>query len=316
VAERQSPPKTYFTPDLKTTIGNLTLKNPVIAASGTFGYGLELKNFCPPEKLGAVITKGISLDPWPGNPGPRAAEVSGGLINAIGLENMGADEYVRLALPELKKTGATVGANILGGTPEDYAELAARLSDADTDFLEVNISCPNLKSGGGLSFGSDPELAKAITKACVKVANGKPVVVKLPPLVTDIALLARLVEEAGASALSLINSLPAMAIDLVTRKPKLKNVTGGLSGPPIKPLALRQVCLVANAVDIPVIGMGGIFTAEDALEFFLAGASAVEIGTATLRDPRAAMFILEGIEKYLWDIEEDLSHFRGSLVLD
>jgi dihydroorotate dehydrogenase (NAD+) catalytic subunit len=297
-------------------IGPLILRNPVIAASGTFGYGLELRDFCPPERLGAVITKGVSPDPWPGNPQPRAAEGAGGLINAIGLENMGVDRYMAEALPALKATGATVGANILGRSPEDYALLAAKLADSDVDFLELNVSCPNLKGGGGLSFGADPELAMSITRECVAAARGKPVVVKLPPLVSDIALLARRCEEAGASALSLINSLPAMAIDIHARRPKIRNVTGGLSGPPIKPLALRQVCLCARAVRIPVIGMGGIFTAEDALEFILAGASAVQVGTAILRDPRSPIFILDGIEKHLWDIEEDLEHFRGSLVLD
>jgi dihydroorotate dehydrogenase (NAD+) catalytic subunit len=316
VAERKSSPKMFFTPDLTVSIGPLKLKNPVIAASGTFGYGLELKDFCPPEKLGAVITKGISLNPWSGNPSPRAAESSGGLINAVGLENIGVDSYIQRALPRLKRTGAVVGANILGRSPEDYVSLAKKLSETDVDFLEVNISCPNLKEKGGLTFGSDPELAAYITGRTKAAANGKPVIVKLPPLVTDISLLAKKIEEAGADAISLINSLPAMAIDLGTRRPKLKNVTGGLSGPPIKPLALRQVCLVAKAVSIPVIGMGGIFTAEDALEFLLAGATAIEVGTATLRDPRSAMFILEGIEKYLWEIEEDLSHFRGSLVAD
>ncbi|MDR1314688.1 MAG: dihydroorotate dehydrogenase [Deltaproteobacteria bacterium] len=297
-------------------IGRLILKNPVIAASGTFGYGLELREFCPPERLGAVITKGVSPDPWPGNPQPRAAEGAGGLLNSIGLENMGVDRYMEEALPALKAAGATVGANILGRTPEDYSLLANKLADSGADFLELNISCPNLKGGGGLSFGGDPDLACSITRDTVKAARGKPVVVKLPPLVSDIALLAKRCEDAGASALSLINSLPAMAIDLHSRRPKLRNVTGGLSGPPIKPLALRQVCLCARAVKIPVIGMGGIFTAEDALEFILAGASAIQVGTATLRDPRSPVFILEGIERHLWEIEEDLEHFRGSLVLD
>ncbi|MDR1079441.1 MAG: dihydroorotate dehydrogenase [Deltaproteobacteria bacterium] len=314
--DRKAPDRRSFVPDMTVKIGPLILRNPVIAASGTFGYGLELREFCPPERLGAVITKGVSPDPWPGNPQPRAAEGAGGLINSIGLENMGVDRYLAEALPSLKAAGATVGANILGREPQDYPLLARKLADSEADFLELNISCPNLKGGGGMSFGGDPELAGSITRETVKAARGKPVVVKLPPLVSDITLLARRCEDAGASALSLINSLPAMAIDLHARRPKLRNVTGGLSGPPIKPLALRQVCLCARAVSIPVIGMGGIFTAEDALEFILAGASAVQVGTATLRDPRSPVFILEGIEKHLWDIEEDLEHFRGSLVLD
>jgi dihydroorotate dehydrogenase (NAD+) catalytic subunit len=316
VADESRPARSSFSPDMTVKIGSLVLKNPVIAASGTFGYGLELKDFCPPERLGAVITKGVSPDPWPGNPQPRAAEGAGGLLNSIGLENMGVDRYISDALPALKATGAVVGANILGRSPSDYALLAAKLSDSEADFLELNISCPNLQGGGGLSFGADPELASSITRDVVKAAGKLPVVVKLPPLVSDMALLARKCEEAGASAISLINSLPAMAIDLHSRRPKLKNVTGGLSGPPIKPLALRQVCLCARAVSIPVIGMGGISTAEDALEFILAGASAVQVGTAILRDPRSPVFIIEGVAKHLWDVEEDLEHFRGSLQFD
>jgi dihydroorotate dehydrogenase (NAD+) catalytic subunit len=316
VSDPGRPAKAFFTPDMTVKLGPLALKNPVIAASGTFGYGLELKDFCPPERLGAVITKGISPDPWPGNPQPRAAEGGGGLLNSIGLENMGLERYLAEALPALKAAGATVGANILGRSPEDYVFLASRLAASEADFLELNVSCPNLQGGGGLSFGSDPELAARITRETVDAARGKPVVVKLPPLVSDVAALARKCEEAGASAISLINSLPAMAIDLHARRSKLRNVTGGLSGPPIKPLALRQVWLCARAVGIPVIGMGGIFTAEDALEFILAGASAVQVGTAILRDPRSPIFILEGIGKHLWEIEEDLDHFRGSLVTD
>jgi dihydroorotate dehydrogenase (NAD+) catalytic subunit len=316
VAEGKIGKRHSFRPDMRVRIGPLTLRNPVIAASGTFGYGLELRDFCPPALLGAVVTKGVSTDPWPGNPQPRAAEDAGGLLNSIGLENMGVDRYLAEALPALKAAGATVGANVLGRSPEDYAKLAWKLADSDADFIELNISCPNVKGKGGLSFGADPALAARITREAVDAAGRKPVVVKLPPLVSDIALLARVCEDAGAAAISLINSLPAMAIDIHTRKPRLGNVTGGLSGPPVKPVALRQVCLCARAVGIPVIGMGGIATAEDALEFILAGATAVQVGTAILRDPRAPVFIMEGIEKHLWDIEEDLEHFRGSLDLE
>ncbi|MDR1039731.1 MAG: hypothetical protein LBR80_06090, partial [Deltaproteobacteria bacterium] len=204
VAERKLPERPAFVPDLTVRIGPLILKNPVMAASGTFGYGLELREFCPPERLGAVVTKGVSPEPWPGNPQPRATEGAGGLLNSIGLENMGVDRYLAEALPILKAVGATVGANILGRAAEDYALLARKLADSEADFLELNVSCPNLKGGGGMSFGADPALAASITSKAVKAARGKPVVVKLPPLVSDIALLARMCEDSGAAAVSLI----------------------------------------------------------------------------------------------------------------
>ncbi|MDR2339917.1 MAG: dihydroorotate dehydrogenase [Deltaproteobacteria bacterium] len=292
-------------PDLSTDLGFLTLKNPVIAASGTFGYGLELLPFCPPEALGAVIPKGVSLAPWAGNPGPRACEASGGLINAIGLENMGIERFLTEALPPLKARGATVGVNVLGSEPEDYPRLAERIAGSGADFIELNISCPNLKKGG-LSFGQDPNVAGSVIRESVAAAKGIPVVAKLPPLVSDMANLASISEKSGASAISLVNSVPALAVDLATKGPKLANVTGGLSGPPIKPLALRQVYVASGAVSIPVIGMGGIFTAEDALEFLLAGASAVQVGTATLADPRAPLRIIQGIGDYLRKTGESL----------
>jgi dihydroorotate dehydrogenase (NAD+) catalytic subunit len=301
-------------PNLEVDLGFLKLKNPVIAASGTFGYGLELLGFCPPEALGAVIPKGVSLEPWPGNPSPRACEASGGLINAIGLENMGVERFLKEALPPLKRRGAVVGVNVIGRTLEEYVLLSERIGGSEADFIELNISCPNLRHRGGLSFGADPEVAGALVEASVKAANGKPVVAKLPPLVSDMAELARTVEGSGASAVSLINSVPAMSIDIDMRRPRIKNTTGGLSGPPVKPLALRQVFVAANSVSIPTIGLGGILSAEDALEFFLAGAAAVQIGTATLQDPRAPILILEGIRAHLAKTGESLDGFKGSGV--
>ncbi|MDR2353150.1 MAG: dihydroorotate dehydrogenase [Deltaproteobacteria bacterium] len=304
-----------FTPDLSVSLGKLKLKNPVIAASGAFGYGLELLNFTPPEKLGAVIVKGLSLEPWKGNPGPRALEYVGGLMNAIGLENMGIIAFLNQALPELKKTGAIVGANILGRSPEDYALLAERLANSPIDFIEINVSCPNLKDNGGLSFGTNPELAAKITQKVTQKAPHLPVVVKLPPLVSDIRELAKKVEESGAAAISLINTLPGLTVDLERKKPRLKNVVGGLSGPPIKPLALRQVYFTSQVIKIPVLGLGGILNATDALEFILAGASAIQLGTAILQDPQSPLKILEGITDHLTRLKENLNTFRGSLVI-
>ena len=299
-----------FDPDLTADLGFIRLKNPVIAASGTFGYGLELEAFSPPEALGAVIPKGVSLEPWPGNEGPRACESAGGLINAIGLENMGVRRFLSERLPPLKERGATVGVNILGRSAEEYRILAEELSGTDADFIELNVSCPNLRRGGGLSFGADPAAASGLIREAVRAAGKKPVVVKLPPLVSDISLLAKTAEDSGASAVSLINSVPAMSIDVRTRRPRLGNVTGGLSGPPVKPLALRQVHLAAGSVSIPVIGLGGILTAEDALEFILADDRAVQAGAATLRNPRALLQILEGIRSFLSGTGENLKDFQ------
>lgn len=300
-------------PKLEVKLGPLVLKNPVMTASGTCGYGLELSKFCPPERLGAVVTKGVSLNPWTGNESPRMAETAGGMLNAIGLENMGVEAFVANALPPLKKTGATVVANILGHRPEDYALLAARLAATGVDMLEVNVSCPNVACGG-LAFGAEPAMAAEVTQAVKEQAGNKPFMVKLTPLASDITAVARAVEKAGATAISLINTIPAMAIDLARRKPKLANVVGGLSGPAVKPVALRQVWLAASAVSIPVVGLGGISTAEDALEFILAGAAAIQVGTATLLDPRAPVKIIEGIEK--WMLREgidDLAELKGAL---
>lgn len=297
--------------DLSPQLGFIDLKNPVIAASGTFGYGLELSKFCPPESLGAVIPKGVSLEPWPGNLGPRGAETAGGLVNSIGLENMGIERFLKDALPPLKARGAVVGVNVLGRNLHEYLALCERLANSNCDFIELNISCPNLKHSGGLSFGAEPKVAEELIVSSVKAAGNIPVVVKLPPLVSDMAALAKTAQDAGAKAISLINSVPALVIDLPNRKPALHNVTGGLSGPPIKPLALRQVYVAASSVTIPVIGMGGIMTASDALEFFLAGAAAVQVGTATLADPRAPLIILSEIEAYLAKERLSLSEFKS-----
>jgi dihydroorotate dehydrogenase (NAD+) catalytic subunit len=305
--------KDRLTPDFSVKIGPLTLKNPIIAASGVFGYGLELADFCPPEKLGAAICKGISLTPWPGNPGPRAAKAGAGLINAIGLENVGVKAFLESRLPPLKETGATVGANAVGRTVEEYARLAEILADSALDFLELNVSCPNVEKGG-LSFGGDPDILARLTSAAVKNAGSKPVMVKLPPLAADIGALAKIAEDSGASAISLINSVPALLVNAKTRRAILGNIAGGLSGPPIKHLALRQVWLCAKAVAIPVVGLGGIMTAEDVAEFIVAGASAVQIGTAILADPAAPIKILADLEEFF--VREKISSLeslRGTL---
>ena len=299
--------------NLKVKLGSLELKNPVMSASGTFGYGLELKEFCPPEKLGAVIAKGVSLTPWSGNESPRLAETASGILNAIGLENMGVEEFLGRALEPLKASGAVVGANILGHSPEDYGRLAARLAASSVDFLEINVSCPNVACGG-LAFGADPVMVGEVASAVRENCGSKPFMVKLTPLASDVTAVALAAEKAGASAVSLINTIPAMAVDLKSRRPKLANVVGGLSGPAVKPVALRQVWLCARALSIPVVGLGGICSAQDALEFILVGAAAVQVGTATLLDPRAPALILEGIEDWMRaEGLTDLAQLRGTL---
>ena len=301
--------------NLSVDLGPLSLKNPVLTASGTFGYGLELKDFCPPEKLGAVIAKGVSLTPWNGNPGPRLAETAGGMLNAIGLENMGVEAFVEKALPPLKAVGATVAANILGHSPEEYAGLSAKLARTDVDLIEVNVSCPNVACGG-LSFGARADSVYDVASAVKESCGDKPFMIKLTPQSSDVVEVALAAERAGATAVSLINTIPAMAVDLERRRPKLANRIGGLSGPAIKPVALRQVWECVKALRIPVVGIGGIFTARDALEFILVGATAVEVGTATLIDPAAPLKIITGIEE--WMLKEgldDLSQLRGTLKI-
>ena len=287
--------------DLKVKLGPLSLKNPVMTASGTFGYGSEYEDFYPIKKLGAVVVKGIA--PWPsnGNPAPRIAEVTAGILNAIGLQGPGVEAFLKDKhyLPHLKETGATVIVNIWGRTPDDYALVAERLEEEKKAIaaIEINVSCPNVKEGG-LAFGTDPKtLASVVSR--VRKATTIPLITKLSPNVPSIVPLAKAAQDAGSDILSLINTIPAMAIDVETRRPKLANVTGGLSGPAVKPVAIKLVYETAKAVSIPVIGMGGIMNGRDAVEFLLAGASAVAVGTATFADPRAPLKVIDGINDYL-----------------
>lgn len=285
-------------PDLRVSIGSLELQNPVMTASGTFGYGREFESFVDLRRLGAIVVKGISFDPRSGNPPPRIVETACGMLNAIGLENVGVDRFLTEKLPYLSALGVPVIVNILGGSVEEYSRIAERLAGAPgVAAIEVNISCPNVKKGG-VAFGADPKMAAAVT-AAVKQSCKVPVIVKLSPNVTDVTLMARAVEEAGADGVSLINTLIGMAIDLKSRRPRLANVIGGLSGPAIKPVALRMVYQVAQVVNIPIIGIGGITSSEDAMEFMLAGASAVQVGTANFINPRASEDVLDGIATYV-----------------
>ena len=284
--------------DLKVNIGKIELKNPVMTASGTFGYAREFENLIDLNRLGAIIVKGLSLKPSMGNPPPRIVETPCGMLNAIGLENVGFTSFVEEKLRFLKQLSTPIIINIYGKDIQEYAELASRIDDIEEIAgIEVNISCPNVKAGG-VAFGTDPDAAFKVVKA-VRGNTGKPVMVKLTPNVTDITLIARSVEDAGADSISLINTITGMVIDIETRRPKLANITGGLSGPAIKPVALRMVWQVVQKVKIPVIGVGGIMTAEDALEFLIAGAIAVQIGTANLINPHATIDIIEGIEAFL-----------------
>ncbi|MCL2789518.1 MAG: dihydroorotate dehydrogenase [Desulfobulbus sp.] len=302
--------------DLSVSLGPLSLANPVLTASGTFGYGAEFAHLVPLARLGGVVVKGISLMPRAGNPPPRIVETACGMLNAIGLENVGAERFINDKMPFLRTCGCRVIVNILGDSLEEYAALAAKLTGVDgIDALEVNISCPNVKKGG-VAFGTVPDMAAAVTHA-VKAATDLPVIVKLSPNVTDIVAMARAVAAGGADAISLINTLIGMAIDARTRRPKLANVIGGLSGPAIKPIALRMVWQVASAIDIPVIGIGGIATAEDAIEFLLAGAAAIQVGTANFRNPAAAGQMVSGIEEYLRQQgESSVRAIVGSLRLE
>ena len=285
-------------PDLSVDLGPLKLKNPVLAASGTFGYGEEYAGIIPLKRLGGLITKGLSLEPRKGNPPPRLAETPAGVLNAIGLENVGVEAFLREKVPFLRKAGCPVLVNIFGSTEEEYAEMARRVSGVEAIAgVEVNISCPNLKAGGSL-FAADP---KAVYQVIAKTrqATSSFLMAKLSPNVADIAKIAVAAEAAGADAVSLINTVTGMAIDIRTRTAVLGNITGGLSGPAIKPIGLRMVWQVARAVRIPVVGMGGIATAEDALEYLIAGASAVQVGSAHFVDPKAGLKIIDGIRNYL-----------------
>jgi dihydroorotate dehydrogenase (NAD+) catalytic subunit len=285
-------------PDMRVSIGPLHLQNPVMTASGTFGYGEEYGSLVNLHRLGAIIVKGISLRPRQGNPPPRIAETAAGMLNAIGLENVGLERFLAEKLPFLEGIETPLIVNILGDSVDDYQELAARLDGEEkVAALEVNISCPNVRHGG-VAFGTDPEMAHAVTRA-VRDHFSRPVIVKLSPNVTDITVIARAVEEAGADALSLINTVLGMAIDIEAEKPKLANVFGGLSGPAIKPIGLRMVWQAAESVSLPIIGIGGITTPEDAIEYLLAGACAIQVGTANFINPGATEEIIRGIGKHL-----------------
>ncbi len=282
---------------MKVSIAGVELKNPVLTASGTFGSGMEYGEFVDLNRLGAVVTKGVAKEPWPGNPTPRIAETYGGMLNAVGLQNPGIDVFLERDLPFLEKFDTKVIVNICGRSVADYEEVAQRLSDSSVSMLEVNVSCPNVKEGA-IAFGQDAKSLYDITSR-VKKHSRQPIILKLSPNVADIAEMARAAEAAGADAVSLINTLTGMRIDIYRRKFALANKTGGLSGPAVKPVAVRMVYQCANAVKIPVIGMGGIRTGEDAAEFLMAGASAVAVGTANFFNPRATVDVIEGLEAFL-----------------
>jgi dihydroorotate dehydrogenase (NAD+) catalytic subunit len=284
-------------PNLSVSVGGLTLKNPVITASGTFGYANELIPFYDPSLLGAIIVKGLSLQPMPGNPPPRIAETPCGLLNAIGLANIGIDAFIEEKLPSLANIKTPIITNIYGHTIEEYAEIAKRIESVDRiDAIEINISCPNVEEGG-MAFGIDPDTAAKVTDQVVKNTT-KPVIVKLTPNVTDIATIAKTVESAGAQAISVTNTFLGMAVDVATQQPKLTNIIGGLSGPAIKPMALYLVHKVVTNVKIPVIGVGGIMDYLDALEFIIVGASAIQVGTANFINPKTAIEIVHNITDY------------------
>lgn len=300
-------------PNLEVEIAGIKMRNPVMPASGTFGYGEEYEPFLDLEKIGAIVTKGLSLKPKAGNPTPRIAETISGMLNAIGLQNVGIDAFIKHKIPFLETVNTPTIANFFGNTLEEYGEVANRLNDIDAIAgVELNISCPNVKAGG-IVFGTDPAAASEAV-SLVRKNLKKPLIVKLTPNVTDITVIARAVEEAGADAISCINTLTGMSIDIHTRKPRLANKTGGLSGPAIRPIAVRMVHQVVQSVKIPVIGVGGIISAMDALEFLIAGAKAVQVGTANFVDPAAMITVIEGIEEFL--IEEginDINEVIGSL---
>jgi len=284
--------------DLTVRIGRMNLKNPVVVSSGTFGFGEEFEGFFDLSRLGAIIPKGISLKPMAGNPPPRIFETEGGILNSIGLQNPGFREFIKNKLPYYKNLKTHLIINFFGNTQKEYVELARRFDDvAGLSGLEMNISCPNVKRGG-IVFGTDPQMAYRLVQA-VRKATALPLIVKLSPNVTDIALMAESVEEGGADAVSLVNTFRAMAVNIHTKKPELGNTIGGLSGPAIKPIALRMVWEVGQAVNIPIIGMGGIMNAKDAIEFILVGASAIQIGTANLINPKTGIDVIRGIKKYL-----------------
>ena len=299
--------------DLEVEIGRLKLKNPVLVASGTFGYGREYAPFLDLNILGGIVVKGISLKERSGNPPPRLVEVPCGLINAIGLENVGIERFLKEKLPFLKTIDTKIIVNIFGDSIEEYALLAKKLEKSGVDALELNISCPNIKDG--LVFGKDKRLAAKVTEA-VRNVTDLPIIVKLTPEVTDIVAIAREVINCGADGVSLINTFPAMAVDVNTRRPRLSNITGGLSGPCLKPISLKMVWDIVRTLNIPTVGIGGIFTAQDALEYLIVGAKAVQIGTANFINPKVSVEVLEGIKSYLKDNGfKDINDVIGSLIV-
>ena len=296
----------------KVTIAGVTFNNPVMTASGTFGSGEEFSEFVDLNRLGAVVTKGVANIPWPGNPTPRIAEVHGGMLNAIGLQNPGIDVFIKRDIPFLKQFDTKIVVNVCGKSTEDYIEVVQKLADQPVDMLEINISCPNVKEGG-IAFGQDPKAVEAITREVKKYA-AQPVCMKLSPNVTDIKVMAKAAEAGGADAVSLINTLTGMKIDVHKRTFAIANKTGGMSGPAVHPIAVRMVYETAGAVNIPIIGMGGIQNAEDAIELMLAGASAVMVGTVNFTNPLATMESAQGIEDYMrrYNIE-DINEIIGAV---
>ena len=302
-------------PNMSVEFAGVKLRNPVMTASGTFGYGKEYAPYLDMESIGAYVTKGISLNPKAGNPTPRIAETTSGMMNAIGLQNVGIDDFIKSKIPFIRETNTPAFVNFFGNTLEEYGEVAKRLNDIpEITGVELNISCPNVKKGG-IVFGTDPKAAAEVVSLVRKNYDG-PLIAKLTPNVTDITVIARAAEESGADVISCINTLTAMQIDIKTRKTRLANKIGGLSGPAIRPVAVRMVHQVVNAVKIPVIGIGGIMTAAVALEFLIVGATAIQVGTASFVDPRAAQTVAEGIEAFC--VEQgisDINELIGSLVL-
>lgn len=298
--------------NMSVNIAGVEWKNPVTVASGTFGSGAEYSEFTDLNKLGAVTTKGVANVPWAGNPTPRVAEVYGGMLNAVGLQNPGIELFCKRDIPFLKQYDTKIIVNVCGHSTEEYVDVVKRLADEPVDMLEINISCPNVKEGG-IAFGQDPKAVEAITREMKKYAR-QPIIMKLSPNVTDITEMARAAEAGGADAVSLINTITGMKIDINRRKFVLANKTGGMSGPAIHPVAVRMVYQTAQAIKIPIIGMGGIMTAEDAIEMILAGATAVSVGTANFVNPRATMEIVDGIEKYMEQYHvEDIKELIGAV---
>ena len=302
-------------PNLSVNVAGMALRNPIMTASGTFGYGEEFSQYVNLNTLGGIVTKGLSLRPRAGNPTPRIVETPGGMLNAIGLQNVGIDAFIEKKLPFLRTVDTLCVANFFGDTVDEYAEMARRLNELpEVAALEMNISCPNVKQGG-IVFGSDPACAAGVVAAC-RAATSKPLIVKLSPNVTDVVAMAKACADAGADALSLINTLIGMAIDINTRRPVLANITGGLSGPAIKPVALRMVWQVARAVKLPIIGIGGIMSATDVIEFMLAGASAVQIGTASFITPGIAEQIVQDLQAWMVANKvQDINSLIGALEL-